>query len=429
MMIRLLTSLPPAKVRFTIIDPVGLGRNFAAFMHLADFDPALVNHRIWTEPEQIEDRLTDLSEHIEKVLQNYLRNEYETIEQYNATAGEVAEPFRVLVVADFPTHFDDRSTRRLVNILSSGVRCGVLALVAVDRDKELPDAFRLEEVRPHATNLVWNRSRLVWQDADLGTYPLKLDALPAPEVTNKLLNQVGQAAKEASRVEVPFEFIKPPEAAYWKGSTRGGVEIALGKAGATKMQMLDLGKGTSQHALVAGRTGSGKSTLFHTLITNLALSFSPDEVELYLIDFKKGVEFKTYATHALPHAQVVAIESEREFGISVLQRLDGVLRERAERFREAGVQDLPGYRGSPGAKPLPRVMLIVDEFQEFFIEDDKLRRRPRCCWIAWCARAGPLACMWSWARRRLAVPSRWRVARWGRWPCGSRFNARSRTPT
>ncbi|MGK3868176.1 hypothetical protein ABI118_15360, partial [Enterococcus faecium] len=38
MMLRFLTSLPPGKVRFTIIDPVGLGENFAAFIHLADHD-------------------------------------------------------------------------------------------------------------------------------------------------------------------------------------------------------------------------------------------------------------------------------------------------------------------------------------------------------------------------------------------------------
>ena len=76
------------------------------------------------------------------------------------------------------------------------------------------------------------------------------------------------------------------------------------------------------------------------LITNLALRYSPDEVELYLIDFKKGVEFKAYATHELPHARVIAIESEREFGLSVLQRLDAELRTRGDLFRDAGVQDL-----------------------------------------------------------------------------------------
>src|SRR5206468_5515318 len=104
------------------------------------------------------------------------------------------------------------------------------------------------------------------------------------------------------------------------------------------------GKGTSQHALVAGKTGSGKSTLLHALITNLALHYGPDEVEVYLVDFKKGVEFKTYAVHELPHARVVAIESEREFGLSVLQRLDAELKYRGERFRQTGVTDLASYR-------------------------------------------------------------------------------------
>ena len=102
------------------------------------------------------------------------------------------------------------------------------------------------------------------------------------------------------------------------------------------------------------------------------MNYSPDEIDLYLIDFKKGVEFKVYATHELPHASVVAIESEREFGISVLERLDAELRLRADRFRDAGVQDVNGYRNLPGTPPLPRILLIVDEFQEFFAEEDKL---------------------------------------------------------
>jgi hypothetical protein len=56
-----------------------------------------------------------------------------------------------------------------------------------------------------------------------------------------------------------------------------------------------------------------------------------------------------------------------------LQRLDVELKNRGDRFRELGVQDLNGYREATGGTPaLPRVLLIVDEFQEFFVEDDKL---------------------------------------------------------
>ena len=373
-MFRLLTSLPPGQVRFTIIDPIGIGRNFGAFMHLADFDGALVTNQVWTDPRQIEERLADLAVHMETVTQKYLRNEYATIEEYNAVAEEVAEPYRVLVVADFPSKFDEKSAARLAAIAAGGVPCGVLTLVAADLSKPLPPGFGLDELRPYCSHLTWNaaRGRLASDDRDFALYPLALDGPPPAEFATRQIQKVGAAARDAKRVEVPFEFISPPAGEYWTHDSRSGIDVPLGKAGATKRQHFTLGHGTSQHVLIAGRTGSGKSTLMHALITNLALNYSPDEIDLYLIDFKKGVEFKVYATHELPHASVVAIESEREFGISVLERLDAELRVRADRFRDAGCQDVNGYRNTPGTPPLPRILLIVDEFQEFFSEEDKL---------------------------------------------------------
>ncbi len=373
-MMRLLTSLPPGQVRFTIVDPIGIGRNFGAFMHLADFDTALVTQQVWTDARQIDERLAELATHMETVTQKYLRNEYATIEEYNAVAEEVAEPYRVLVVADFPTRFDEKSAARLAAIAAGGVPCGVLTLVAIDLSKALPSPFQLDELRPFCAHLTWDsaRARLAWDDPDFGQFPLALDSPPASEFATHEIQKVGAAARNAKRVEVPFEFIGPQDGAWWSRDSRAGIDVPLGKAGATKRQHFTLGHGTSQHVLIAGRTGSGKSTLMHALITNLALNYSPDEIDLYLIDFKKGVEFKVYATRELPHASVVAIESEREFGISVLERLNGELGLRADRFRDAGVQDLNGYRNVPGAPPLPRILLIVDEFQEFFVEEDKL---------------------------------------------------------
>ena len=137
-MLRFLTGLPPGKVRFTIIDPVGLGENFAAFMHLADYDEQLVGARIWTETAQIEKRLADMTEHMENVIQKYLRNQYASIEEYNEQAGEVAEPYRVLVVANFPANFSLEAARRLASIAASGASCGVFTLVSVDPRQPCP---------------------------------------------------------------------------------------------------------------------------------------------------------------------------------------------------------------------------------------------------------------------------------------------------
>ncbi len=183
---------------------------------------------------------------------------------------------------------------------------------------------------------------------------------------------MGKLAKESKRVELAFETIAPKPEEFWTLSTRDELRVPIGRMGATRLQMLRLGKGVAQHALIAGKTGSGKSTLLHAMITNLAMWYNPDEVEFYLIDFKKGVEFKTYATHELPHARVIAVESDREFGISVLQRLDAELTRRGNLFRKAGVQDLSSYRKTPDSEKMPRTLLMVDEFQEFFSEDDKL---------------------------------------------------------
>jgi S-DNA-T family DNA segregation ATPase FtsK/SpoIIIE len=372
MMLRFLTGLPPGKVRFTIIDPVGLGENFAAFMHLADHDEKLVTSRIWTEPPHIEQRLADLTEHMENVIQKYLRNQYSSIEEYNRAAGEVAEPYRVLVVANFPTNFTPDAARRLISIMSSGPACGVCTLVSVDTAAAMPRDFRLADLEQVAFNLTWAGRDFRPKDPDLAAFPLRTDVPPPPETIADVVRRVGLASIEAARVEVPFEFIMPPPDRVWAADASRGLDVPIGRAGATRRQVFSLGKGTAQHALVAGKTGSGKSTLLHALITNLALTYGPDEVELYLIDFKKGVEFKAYAQHQLPHARVVAIESEREFGLSVLQRLDGILRERGDAFRAAGVNDLASYREARPDEKAPRILLIVDEFQEFFTEDDKL---------------------------------------------------------
>ena len=385
-MLRLLTAIPPGKLRFTIIDPVGLGENFAAFMHLADYDEQLVGSRIWTEPPQIEKRLADVTAHMETVIQKYLRNQYKTIEAYNAHAGEVAEPFRVLVVANFPANFTLEAARRLVSIVNSGPSCGVYTLITHDPKQPLPQGFNLSDLEQGSINLLWKDETFVWKDPDFSRFPLELEVPPDLSEVTRLVRLVGERSRDANRVEVPFDYVAPRPIEIWASDSRNGLAVAVGRAGATKRQMFAVGKGTAQHALVAGKTGSGKSTLLHALITNVALNYSPDEVELYLIDFKKGVEFKAYANNRLPHARAVAIESEREFGLSVLQRLDAELKDRGELFRSANVNSLSEYRDyldkhAPPANSetsfrkmptCPRILLVVDEFQEFFVEDDRV---------------------------------------------------------
>ena len=370
-MLRIASGLPPGQSRFTIIDPLGLGKQFAGFMHLADHDELLVSSRIWTEPGQIDKQLELITEQMEMVIQKYLRNEYRTIGEYNAEA-EVPEPYRFVAIANFPANFTETAARRLASIASSGARCGVFPILSVDTTQTLPSGFTLSDIESNTTNLTLKGGTFTWVDPEFSKWPLHPETSPEDKVFTQIINRVGQAAVAAKRVEVPFDRVAPPEDKWWTGDTSKEINVPLGPAGAKKTQSMRLGKGTSQHVLIAGKTGSGKSTMMHALITNLALNYSPNEIQFYLIDFKKGVEFKLYDHYKLPHARVIAIESEREFGLSVLEQLDRELKKRGDLFRDLSVQDLAGYRASGHPEPMPRVMLIIDEFQELFVEDDKL---------------------------------------------------------
>src|SRR4029079_4273430 len=212
------------------------------FMHLADFDEQLIASRIWTEGRQIDEQLTRLTAHMETVLQKYLRNEFATIHEYNAQAGEVAEPFQVLVVANFPTNFSESAARKLVSVATSGPRCGIYTMIMIDRTQKMPPNFNLSDLEVGAVHLDWHspetqaeelpisldelpvdvpkksteEARFRWLYPAFERLPLTLDKPPIPDRFNDVLRAAGRAAKDSMRVEVPFEQVAPAEADYWK---------------------------------------------------------------------------------------------------------------------------------------------------------------------------------------------------------------------
>src|SRR5436309_14740963 len=103
---------------------------------------------------------------MENLIHKNLSNQYKSIEAYNAQAGEVAEPYRVLVVANFPANYSLEAARRLVSIAASGAGCGVYTLVSVDTKQHLPQGFPLSDLEQVSENLSWHAGRWQWDDAD-----------------------------------------------------------------------------------------------------------------------------------------------------------------------------------------------------------------------------------------------------------------------
>ena len=221
LILRLLATTPPGKLTFTIIDPVGLGQNFAGLMHLADYEESLINRRIWTQRDQIEERLAELNEHIEKVIQMYLRNEYATITEYNEQAGSVAEKYHFLVVADFPANFSETAAKRLQSIAASGPRCGVFTLIHWDQRQPLPRRISSpDELRKNSVCVRRRRGavpRRSTSSSEAGATLVLRRRRPSAELAVDLVHKIGKASIDSNRVEVPFAHIAPTPEEYVDG--------------------------------------------------------------------------------------------------------------------------------------------------------------------------------------------------------------------
>ena len=118
------------------------------------------------------------------------------------------------------------------------------------------------------------------------------------------------------------------------------------------------------HAFLGGKSGSGKSNLVHVLIHGLLNNYSPNELELYILDCKEGTEFNVYAVNPAPQIKLVTLDSNVEYGLSILEYLNDEIKRRGTEFRKMGATKIQEYREQGGQ--MPRILLIIDEFQKLF---------------------------------------------------------------
>jgi type VII secretion protein EccCb len=116
------------------------------------------------------------------------------------------------------------------------------------------------------------------------------------------------------------------------------------------------------HAVVFGASGRGKTTFLRTVITSLALTHSPDELHIYIFDF--GGRALTVLTD-LPHVGAVVTSEEEERVLRGLRKVNEIIDHRQIIFSEARVNSLDSYNLAHPAKPLPAVLVVLDNFAEF----------------------------------------------------------------
>lgn len=166
--------------------------------------------------------------------------------------------------------------------------------------------------------------------------------------------------------------LNTPEAssvlANWRAcSTQQSLAVPIGITGSGDPQILDLHeKAHGPHGLVAGTTGSGKSEVIISYLMSLAWYFSPEDINIVIIDFKGGGMGNQL--EGLPHLTGVitnlgAGELERS-----LASIKAELIVRQQMLADAKVANISDYtreyKAGRLAQPMPHLLLVVDEFAE-----------------------------------------------------------------
>jgi len=367
---RLFQCVPPGQIDLTVIDPIKLGDSLPDFQVLLKNKHPFPLQKILTRGDEIEEALNRHLLYIENLIQRVFISGISGWDDYNKRNPNNQLQYKVLIVFDLPEQFTDKSILYLTRLIEHGPRCGVLPLLAFNR-KEL-------DSRKYST-LIETLKKESWKNAEIYRHSSMTSALrfltfteePEPSYPEKdlqhLFEYLSKIFADVSSFDGKLEDLFSGSA-FWGGKTISEIKTNVGWTAEGNAPVPFYLGDMPSHVLLGGKTGSGKSNFIHVLIHSLCHQYSPDELSLYLLDYKEGTEFNIYANPLLPHARLVATESDIEYGITVLRHLNDELQRRSDLFKRARTPDYKDYRTNTPF-PIPRILLIVDEFQKLFEGD------------------------------------------------------------
>jgi DNA segregation ATPase FtsK/SpoIIIE-like protein len=150
-----------------------------------------------------------------------------------------------------------------------------------------------------------------------------------------------------------------------------GLTVALGKDLSGRPVVTDLQK--MPHLLVAGTTGSGKSVCVNGLILSLLYRFTPDQLQLMMVD-PKQVELSVYED--IPHLVGFSEGGKGEIIVDpkkaaqALYQVVELMEQRYTLFAECRVRNLAEYN-EKAETPLPWFVVIIDELADLMMVASK----------------------------------------------------------
>ncbi|MGX6603875.1 FtsK/SpoIIIE domain-containing protein [Micromonosporaceae bacterium Da 78-11] len=370
-LLRLLAAAPPGSLLVRAVDGVGGGTVFEPFADLADAG-------LMSPPSIDRKGLRDVLTEAEKWLRP----------GRPGAARRRRDRMMLVVIASLPELTEGEELRRIAALAQQGPDSGLHLIVAGWPPPPLT-AETTQAPLPRTTSVSVRNPYAVIGDPPGGTYgsmpdalwlnaPVFLDDDPPAHLIDAVCRELAAHSAAASQVTLA-DLLPESGEQLWAGDAADGLGTVVGHDGDTPLVLRfnDL----TPHWMVGGRSGAGKTAFLINVLYGLGARYGPDEMALYLLDFKEGVSFAEFVPTQrdrtwLPHARAVGVESDREYGLAVLRELDSEMTRRSVAYKRAGVTrfaELRAVAAEEGrTKPLPRILCVIDEFQVLLAGNDPM---------------------------------------------------------
>lgn len=350
-----------------------------ADLSLYVFDPKIRNALAsFSDLDEIRNGLFEVS-HTDKELQETLNETRDRITRlanltkgisgsivdYVASAGTLPEPYKVMAFLDYPMGVSEQTHQQLLPIIESANDAGISCVFQLTDSVNYPDWFDEKMLADLGTSFDMSPGRTIWSGDR--TLNIAVPQISQNEIVNRL-NDYADSAQKALAVDLA-DIISD---SGWKESSAQGITFAF--AGKDKRRLEVTMGDALVHGLITGATGEGKSNLIKVLIYDLAARYSPDELQLMLLDFKEGVTLAPLAPSPgspefLPHARVLGLEADQEYGLSVLYEIEKIYKQRMAKMKP--FDNIKAYRAANPEVSMPRILVVIDEFQGLLAEDEE----------------------------------------------------------
>ena len=384
--LRFLLAFPANKIKFRLIDTASK-IDFGPFNLLAKINPDILMGGIVHDNDQLSEAIKGMKALMHSINDQKLSlNGMPNVFEYNKAFEANQQIFHLLVITDFPNGVDDKIAQDIQEIVKNGNKAGIFTLL-IHNQAVQPDGYQkeylidrvIDNIKKNALCATYSYGALNLDIGKDNAYEAgkEVSMSQLPQIVELMQDNAERTKQKNVLLDSMFdETERAAKSARGIAPAADVLDIPIGvRGGEVQTLRLETNGGVSPHAVVIGGTGSGKSNLLHTIILNTCYRYSPEDVNLYLVDFKGGNEFKFYEANKdvskqIPHIKLTGLTSDVEDGIAILNNLQNVLAERQELFRKANVSDIVQY--CQAGHKMPRLFVIVDEIQELFEQNESL---------------------------------------------------------